>query len=431
MAVMPAVADANASRLPRSGARQWLDRLTNLPLPLVLLVAAALRLGWILACANEPVSDQIVYHQAAVAIAEGRGFVDVDGHPHGWWPVGYSAALAPFHWLFGSSPRVGHAVNLGFGLLAVFALHRLARALAGPRVAVLAALLLALHPTSILMTTVLALENLYIPIFLAALAVLAHVAARSWLLAAVAVGGLLGLGAYVRAPSVLLIAAIPIWLLASGARLLRAFLATLAAVAIALLLLVPWGMRTQREFGTFQLFSMNGMSNLWMGNHPGSDGGYHELPADVAALSVPERERELGARAIRFISAEPSAYLVRCFRRSAVTLRSDTIAVAWNEDGLESSGLASLAMPLKTLTTAVHWLVLGGAIASLWRRRRVLDRGDLLLVVVLGVLAFPFVAIVGGNRYHLPLAPVLLLLVARLPGRFRSLRDEDRVTQPS
>jgi hypothetical protein len=33
---------------------------------------------------------------------------------------------------------------------------------------------------------------------------------------------------------------------------------------------------------------------------------------------------------------------------------------------------------------------------------------------VLAVLAFPFIAIVGGNRYHLPLSPFLILLAARV-----------------
>ena len=76
-----------------------------------------------------------IYHQAAIALARGEGFVETSGQPHGWWPVGYSAALAPFYWLFGEAPRVGHVANLVFGLAAVFALHRLAFGLAGPAVA--------------------------------------------------------------------------------------------------------------------------------------------------------------------------------------------------------------------------------------------------------------------------------------------------------
>lgn len=400
------------------GWRRLVARCAGCRLPAILLIAGLLRLLWLWFCPNEPISDQFIYHQAATALARGEGFVDSSGQPHGWWPVGYSAALAPFYWLLGEAPRVGHFANLVFGLAAVFALHRLALALAGPAVAAIAALLLALHPTAIVMTTVHALENLYIPIVLGALTVLVRFGSGpgSRLRAMVMIGVLLGLGAYVRAPSLLLLAVVPVWLLATGLGWWRTLLPTAAAAVVAVTLLLPWGFRTWQQFGTFQMVSMNGMSNLWMGNHPGSDGGYHELPADVAGLSVPDRERELGARAIAFIREQPGSYVVRCLRRCVSTLRSDTIAVGWSEPGLVARGLGGLVTPLKALTSVVHYLIAAAALWSLWRRRRGLDRGDLLLVAVLAVLAFPFAAIVGGNRYHLPLGPILVLLAARLAG---------------
>ncbi|MCU0866007.1 MAG: glycosyltransferase family 39 protein [Planctomycetes bacterium] len=404
--------------VPANGSTGWqrlVSRMAGLGLPRILLLAGLLRLLWLWLCPNQPVSDQHIYHQAAIALARGEGFVETSGQPHGWWPVGYSAALAPFYWLFGDAPRIGHGANLLFGLATVFALHRLALALAGPAVAAVAALLLALHPTAIVMTTVHALENLYIPIVLGALAVLVRFGpgpGARWR-AVLVTGLLLGLGAYVRAPSLLLLTVVPLWLLLIGIGFWRTLLPTLAAAVVALVVLLPWGFRTQHHFGTFQLVSMNGMSNLWMGNHPGSDGGYHELPADVAALSVPDREKELGARAIAFIREQPVQYLLRCARRCVMTLRSDTIAVSWSEPGLLARGLGGLVTPLKAITSAAFYLVGAAALWSLWRRRRALDRVDLLLVAVLAVLAFPFVAIVGGNRYHLPLGPVLVLLAAR------------------
>jgi 4-amino-4-deoxy-L-arabinose transferase-like glycosyltransferase len=397
------------------GWRSMLTRIAELKLATIVAIAAVLRLAWLWFCPNEPISDQLVYHQAATAIANGQGFVEPNGQPHGWWPVGYSAALAPFYWLLGESPRVGHFANLLFGVAAVVALHRLARALAGPAVAALAALALAVYPTAIVMTTVHALENLYIPIVLAALALLVERGSgpRSRWGAMLACSVLLGLGAYVRAPALLMLAAVPVWLLITGLGWRRVLLPTLVSAALALALLVPWGLRTQAHFGTFQLVSMNGKSNLWMGNHPGSDGGYHDLPADVAGLSVPERERELGARALAFIRAEPGQYLLRCLRRCVATLRSDTIAVSWSEPGLVARGASALVTPLKALTSAAYYALAALAAWSLLRRRRTLDRADLLLALVLAVLAFPFIAIVGGNRYHLPLSPFLILLAAR------------------
>ena len=73
-----------------------LTRIAELKLATIVAIAAVLRLAWLWFCPNEPISDQLVYHQAATAIASGQGFVEPNGQPHGWWPVGYSAALAPF-----------------------------------------------------------------------------------------------------------------------------------------------------------------------------------------------------------------------------------------------------------------------------------------------------------------------------------------------
>lgn len=388
-------------------------------LPAILLLAAALRICWLALCPNEPVSDQQVYHDAAVSIARGAGFVDALGQPHGWWPVGYSALLAPVYWLLGEGAWVGHLSNVPLGVASVWGLHRLADALAGRRAANAAALLLAVHPTSIMMTTVHALENLYVPIMLWALVVLVRFGGRggdgrgaAWR-AALGTGLLLGLGAYVRAPSLTLLVLVPLWLIANGMRFWRSLAPTAGAVLVALLVLVPWGMRTEREFGMFRLVSMNGMSNLWMGNHPGSQGGWTELAPEDTKMWVPDREKKLGAIAVAFIRENPGEYLKLCAKRVAMTLRSDTIAPTWNERGLAARGWSSLAAPLKALCTAVYYAVAAGALWSLWRRRRALDRVDLLLVATLLVLAFPFVAIVGGNRYHLPLAPLLMVLAAR------------------
>ncbi|MBL8725901.1 MAG: glycosyltransferase family 39 protein [Planctomycetes bacterium] len=403
----------SAASEPRRGLRV-VDAIGGLRLPTLLTVAAVLRLCWLWFCPNQPTSDQGIYHQAAAALAEGRGFVDELGQPHGWWPVGYPAALAPAYAWLGASPRVGHAVNLGFGLWLVAAVYRLAQRLHGARVAAWAGLGVAVSPTLVLMTTLHASENLFAPLSVTAVGWLVRTvpAGRAWLWHAAVVGVWLGLAAYVRAPALLLLALVPLWYWMPGRSLVRAGAAAAVAAAVALAVLLPWGLRTQSHFGTFQVVSMNGSSNFWMGNHPGSEGGYCELPSDVAGLSVPERERVLGQRAREFVQQHPLAYLQLCVRRVGLTLRSDTAAVVWNEPGLSARGALALVPPLKGLTSAVHWALLLLVLAGGWRARSVLGRADVLVVASLLLLAVPFVFVVGGNRYHLPLAPFLWLQVA-------------------
>ena len=94
----------------------------RLPLPavgaLLFLVALLPRLYVALAWAGEPVWDGHYYDFGARRIAEGFGYSDdlsVAGqlvwHPWCHYPVGYSAFLGLFYWVFGSGPRVAAVVN--------------------------------------------------------------------------------------------------------------------------------------------------------------------------------------------------------------------------------------------------------------------------------------------------------------------------------
>jgi hypothetical protein len=71
----------------------------------LVLVGCALRVAWIALCPNEPTSDQHIYHFSATKLSEGLGYIDQDGNPANFWPVGYPALLGFFYWAFGPDSR--------------------------------------------------------------------------------------------------------------------------------------------------------------------------------------------------------------------------------------------------------------------------------------------------------------------------------------
>ncbi len=373
----------------------------------ILLLAAALRLIWIWLCPNEPTSDPYVYHFSAEQLAQGYGYVDADGRPAGWWPVGYQALLAPFYWAFGPHYEVAFLVNLVLGLITVWAVYALSDELFGQGAGTLAALVTAVYPTFVLYTTVIASENaVWSGSALFLLLALRTVRAPRfpWRLAVLA-GVVLGLSGYVRATTLALSVGLPLlgWWMHLPLRAILTRTAVTAAISVAVL--VPWSIRTHTHFDRVTPFSLNGKSNFWMGNHAGSTGGYAPLPATVRGLSLTEREDALMEQAMEFVRAQPGEYLLLCARRIWMTLRSDTIAAVWNKPGLDRR-FGEYGVPIaKAGCTASYYLLLALLLTTAIPRRRRGEWGasDTFLAAMVALSAIPFVLIVGGNRYHLPL----------------------------
>jgi 4-amino-4-deoxy-L-arabinose transferase-like glycosyltransferase len=405
------------------------DRLARLTTLRILAIALLTRVAWIAFCANEPVSDQKTYHASAAFIAAGLGYVDQSGNAANYYPVGYSALLAPFYFAFGSTYRCAFAVNAALGLLTVWGVHALAHELFGGRVARWAALAAALYPTFVMYTTCIASENAYIPAILWTLW-LGHRAARAgraWPLCIVT-GAVLAAAVLIRSTIVLLLPVLLLVFLLVRRELIGSLLRIALVTATAAVLLLPWCWRNQREFGSFTPLSMNGGVNLWMGNHQGGDGDYAAPPDTLMALPTLQRDRELSRRAVAFVREHPGRYLQLCVRRIFQTMRSDTSAVRWNVVGLQKHFGEPVVFALKIATCLIHFaligLVMARAAQQTWRRRW--SRSDLIVAATAAAASVPFVFIVSSDRYHLPMTGFLLIWAAAL-----LVRDPAATSSPS
>jgi hypothetical protein len=393
-------------------------------------IGLSLRLLWLLVCPNEPSSDQMIYDAAARWLSEGRGYIGGHGQHVNYWPVGYPAVLGVVYRLLGPAPLSAFVLNLLFWAGTIGLGFLLAKRLYGPSAGAFSALVLAIHPTFVLHATLFASEGLFIPLTLAIAVWWTRPPKRlPWPLWALLGGSLVGVTTYVRPTALLLLCTIPVAVLcfspAFGRRtelaLLswsrrRVMIATALAALGAFVVLTPWGFRNQQHFQRFELISQNGGSNLWMGNNPASRGTYMPVPADVELLGVEQGERVLKQRAIEFIKENPARYLILCLRRVAVSLASDTSAVVWNETGILKALGSRWLLGLKLLCTVAHWLLLitAGAALALSLRRRDLGRSDLVIGALVLLSAVPFVFVVGGNRYMLPMIPFLIIWSSRL-----------------
>ena len=69
----------------------------------LLLAAFSFRLVWVLAFQTPPGPDAVSYDELGWRLASGQGYVDDDGRPTAYWPVGYPALLSVVYLVWGHS----------------------------------------------------------------------------------------------------------------------------------------------------------------------------------------------------------------------------------------------------------------------------------------------------------------------------------------
>lgn len=247
-----AAREGGPSRVGGLVARRWLAPAA------IVLVALAVRTVVVLADDGyQPANDSIQYHEIARSIASGDGYPEsqllLQGGPMAFRGLGYPALLGGVYALTGDSVTAGRLVGAALGAVAVLLLYLVVRRIWGRRVGLVAAGMAAVFPPLVLLSSELLSESLFIALSLAvvlcALACRVSGGALGW---AAGVGALCGLAALTRSVGLVLVvaAALGVWTLRPRLSA-RALLAPMVVVLCAALVIAPWAIRNQIEFGRF------------------------------------------------------------------------------------------------------------------------------------------------------------------------------------
>jgi hypothetical protein len=394
------------------GEESQAPRLAYWTRPSIIMAAALLiRLMWAACVPVAPLSDGVLYDAFAQSMVAGHGYAFADGTLTEYWPVGTSAVYALLYYVFGVHTWVVPVFQALLGAAIVGLTWRLSRESLGPKVAALAAWLTALWPLLVEFTTVYASELLFITVILTALNI--WICRRLPLAVRMIFwGACIAAATYVRptALPLLFIFLAAQWLVDRDWRALM--MGGVLSSLTAALLFAPWSYRSVVLFDRFSVVSANGGVNLWMGNNPGSTGGYMELPDRQFANEV-DRDHYYGHEAVKYIFSNPVAYARLSVNRAMMAYSRETIGIVWNETGLSSKfGQSSLKM-LKSVSTAYWWIMmtLGFVGAVLIVRRRLASLTWPLLLSAGYFAVFP-VLTVAMDRYHVPIDPMLAIFAA-------------------
>jgi hypothetical protein len=400
-----------------------------------LVLAAMLRLLWAIWVPIVPGSDGIAYDIMALTLANENVYGPQADAPSSHWPPGTSFLYSLLYRGFGHVYWPIAALNLGLGVLIVYGSACLALIWFGMAAARITAILLAVWPSLILYTTVLASELPFIVLMLLALLARMTIFARPVLCATV-VGALGAAATYVRVEGLLLPILFALSMPPAQPWRGRVVFASLATLAL-LILVAPWAWRNTQLYGQPAFLVTSSGTKLWMGTNPNSDGGYMPPPA-LPGLNAPEQDAHLRREAIDYISRNPGLFLWNSAVKAVRLHDRETIAWHWSRRGLETVASERTSQGIKWTAhlfwIAVLFFAVAGVLIGLRRNgwRVLLHPATMIWLYVTAIHAVTIATY--QDRFHFPSNPfiamyagvALLLLGSRIPMLFpqrRSVRE--------
>ena len=370
-----------------------------------------LAVGLRIVCNPEPATlagDAAGYHQRAVDLSAGRGYLDADGRPTAFKAPGYPFFLSGIYRLFGQNHRAVVWIQALLGGIVVLAGAALGRRIGGCPAGWLTGLLIAVSPPLVRLSGTLLTENLAL-FLLMLMGWLGGVwADRRHLLRAIVWGILCAALVLTRPGMGLLVpaaAAAAAWhrLRRPGPESGRLLRQVLCAGVIACSLIGLWTIRNHRQLGRWVPISTDGGRALYSAVIP-LDGVRYGFSADDAAARRIDRLPDEVDRDRAYRRAAWDRLRRAPGRLPAILgLRLGTLLVPWDWEIIARDGTARYNWLYGLLFPWILW----GA----WQIRRT-GHAVVLIGIPLGVLLLQTLLFYGSPRFRLPFEPFLLLLGA-------------------
>ncbi len=268
------------------------------PLLLILGIALILRLLWVSRFHPVPTGDFLDVHIDASYYAAGRSV------PPNYQAPGYPFLVSLFYRLLDPNYRNIHYLNVCLGVLSCILIYLLGQKIFTRPVGLLAALLAAIHPGLAGMCTLLAYENLLIPLLLAGMLSLIKESDNNSVVDFLPAGVLWACAALVR-PTVVLF---PFYLLAIYFRKYRqnkVYRKVLGISLIIILFMGGWMWRNYQTSNYVKIIRQAGIA-LWLGNNPTYYVGIGSQPLNLPTnIFMDWRDRRYLKRAIWEITSNP------------------------------------------------------------------------------------------------------------------------------
>ena len=392
----------------------------------IVVLAAVLRLIWVLYAQTVPGSDFAQYDLLAQRLAEGKGYVDEFGEPTAFYAIGWPFFLSVIYRIFGHSLIAAGLINALMGVGAVILVYTISRYLLDYRAVLIATLLVAINPTLILYSSTHGTESLFVFEILLLTWLIMRALTGQHTIELILIGILTGFAILTRPVgiSVPLGAVVAVYAL-NRHDFRRNLSKILLIVVVSAVIVTPWIVRNAVTVGATTLQTSGGVT-LWIGNNPQATGGLMPPPA-VPGLTAGARpgagpdatEAEANSA---YTSAAIDSFLADPVR--AVTLIPRKMFELWaghrhavthstRKSGRVIPGFILGSLPILTQAYLISLLALVLVAFGMKHSRKIWVVGPGITLTATFVFwnAFHMMSF-GSGRYHVPLEPFLAMFAA-------------------
>ena len=411
-------------------------------LVVVVFLGGALRVWAIIAIPTVPVSDFWSYLHRGINLYERGRYEDTPGRPDASFPPGYPLLLAASFFLVDKYLVSAKVINCLLGAASIALVGLLGRRLGGERVGAIASVMLALYPRSILVCCLIASENLFTPLLLVFVLLVAGGLAKPRAFAiATGAGVVLGMLTGTRIVARYLGLLWPCSAVALRRRPLRTVLVeSILVVAMQHSVLLPWAFWNLRTLGKFTFSTSISAVALYEANSDAATGEWFDWPEVIEArvpgaskLGQHEMNSLLFRESARWIRSHPGQALAGYVKRVGDLFAHDSQAASWaifaaGSPPFPETDVLRSDHPLKEHEKAVagtlelpSWtLLLAAGGGLIWRLPMFLAArhpglGEATLAGILGAAAYQVLLVpvfVTVTRYRWPLEDLLVPVAA-------------------
>ena len=386
------------------------------PLFWILLLGAVLRIVWAVVTPAVPVSDFAVYDKLAVEMLAGHGYQTGAG-PIAYIPPGYPLWLAFVYYFAGHSLLAAKLVNSLLAIFTIYLVYLLAKNIFTQRIALLSALLVALMPSLILYAGLLASENLAIPLFLAAIYFYRRALETKQSRYCIGAGLIMGLTIMVR-PITLLVPVVWLVYYLLHKPTLKQFIFHSALLGICTLApILPWTIRNYLVFQHFIPISTNGSYALLVGfkgtGYTGDYTGFVCQTCQTPGADEYTLSQAVGQEAISFALAHPETVLKLIPVKMFHLFQDDVSGVSWNFANSPNPTPGWVKIPLYAAAQGYYVLLVILALLAIPNRKALAAfSGYGLLLTPIYAMLITHLVVIGIDRYHLPVLPLIAIFAA-------------------